>query len=645
MLTLLYQLRNENIISSLDYYFAQFITEQGKACSTATQDLVAFLACLSSYYHQQGYSCLYLNAELWKNPFDLAYRQDKCEILSAIQQKMTEVMPTSLNFQQWQHQLQSHPAFSTAPTTNAPFLLQQYSTQTALYLQRVWQDEHQIATFLAQSKTNSKLNKEQIAIILDKLFPEQDSNPTNEINWQKVAIATAIKQQICLISGGPGTGKTRTVSRLLIGLQWLQLLNHQAPLCIKLVAPTGKAAARLNESISDAIQSMPLADELKNLIPQQASTIHRLLGLSADRLAKYNQNNPLNVDVLVIDEASMIDLSLLATLFRALPASTKVILLGDKDQLASVEAGAILGELGQFLDEGYSLQHAEYLQQVCQQQVNTNHHQTPLRDSLCHLSKSYRFDSQSGIGHLARAINQNNAHQSWQCFTRYADLELINYQNSPAQQVANYAVTQYSRYLEQILAKKNLTQTQIKQIFTLFKQIRFLSALRIGHLGVENLNDLIAEQLRIAKLVYFRQPHEWYSGKAIMVTQNDPNIQLFNGDIGLALPDEDGRLKIWFESENGQFRAISPSRVPANEPAYVMTIHKSQGSEFEHCIMLLPQEFNPILTNELIYTGITRAKKRLTVFADEQIWKTAVYTHTTRQSGLAEQLRMLYATH
>lgn len=651
MLTLLAQLRDNNHISTLDYYFAQFITDKAPHCSLALKDLVALLAALSSYYHQQGHSCLYLTPDCFNNPFGLVYQSDKFEMLTAIQTKIATFIPNK-SFTHWQQQLCQHPAFSSNPTDKCPLLLQQYADQTALYLNRLWQDEFEIAKFLTQAKPTPTLDYEKVTTILAKLFPEshitmeQSPEISNEIDWQKVAVATALKQQLCLISGGPGTGKTRTVSRLLAGLQWLQLSEQKPALSIKLVAPTGKAAARLNESIADAINNMPLAEELKHLIPQQASTIHRLLGLVANRPAKYNPENPLDADVLVVDEASMIDISLLATLFRALRSTTKVILLGDKDQLASVEAGAILGELGQFLIEGYSPAHAEYLQQVCQQQVSTINHHTPLRDSLCHLSKSYRFHAQSGIGHLASAINQDNPTLSWQCFQHYSDIKLIHYHTTqPAQQIADYAVIEYQTYLNQLNQQNTLTLEQIKQIFSLFKQVRILSALRIGTLGIENLNLLIAEQLRKKYLVKFRQAHEWYSGKAIMVNQNDPNIQLFNGDIGLALPDNEGHLRVWFESENGQFRAVSPSRVPSHEPAYVMTIHKSQGSEFEHCIMLLPQEFNPILTNELVYTGITRAKKRLTVFSDENIWKTAIRTHTTRQSGLAEQIKKIYQNH
>ena len=665
MLSLLQELKQQEKITMADYYFAKLIAEKQQAFNypETIQNLAIFLAALCHYEQQKGHTCLPLNAQLFRSAFDLAY--DEQHYLAKIQEKIG-YLPLADNGQQWQQALANHIAFTVQPFEKQAPLAFQFN---ALYMYRTWQDEYRIAHYFQQSATkqnNENLKINAIKQALETFFPAEhcQCSPGEKHPWQKLAVATAIDKNFCLITGGPGTGKTTTVTRLLLALQSL----HQGKLQIKLVAPTGKAAARLTESIYKSIQDLQtregiqISAQLNHQIPKQAETLHRLLGTSYySSKTRYNQENLLDVDVLVVDEASMIDLSLMAKLLQALKPTTKLILLGDKDQLASVEAGAILAELGKFQQQGYSQQHTEYLFATTNEKLPYQEQGVRIRDNLCHLVASRRFGHHSYIGKLANAINQCRVQETFNLFQQAsldlngkneAEIEIFYFdhfydQNTSQEQnrqqcvkfVVEQAVTQYRHYLkliQQVLEEKRPIKECINDIFAAFNQVRFLTALRVGPLGSETLNQLIAERLRQKGLLHFENTRESYIGKPVMITQNDANVGLYNGDIGLYLAEQDAEGKLharyWFE--NGQSELAS--RLPNNELAFAMTVHKSQGSEFEHTFLILPIEANPVLSKELVYTGVTRAKKQLTVFASQGSWKAAISRKTARQSGLGD---------
>lgn len=651
MLTLLYQLKQQQIISSSDYYFAKLIADkqQGAGYSETQQALAILLAALCSYSYQQGNSALILDFKTENNLFNLAYRHLEQDYLSQIKQKINY-----LPIAQWQECLTGHMAFTSAELKQVAPLVFQFG---ALYFYRTWQDEYRVARYFQKAITRnqtslSSQDLSQITQVLAKYFPAQNSADTQGINWQKMAVATALRQSFCVITGGPGTGKTTTVTRLLLALQEL----HCNKLYIKLVAPTGKAAARLTESINGALESLqqreniPLSSELLATLPTQAQTLHRLLGAKRfEETPVFHTQNPLLVDVLVVDEASMIDLPLMAKLVQALQPNCKLILLGDENQLSPVGAGEMLGELSQFSlnPEGqpmpYSPALTHYLQQVAQISLPSDPHVEPIRDALCRLWHSHRFSAQSGIGVLAEAVNKGRWKETLPLFERFDDIALHLF---PAEQTAQAhaawvvesATAHYAPYLKLVQQycrpDANPTETQIAQILHAFNQVRFLSALRGGTLGVEMLNEQMAQALKQQGLAQFKTARDWYLGKPIMITQNDSHIGLSNGDIGLYL----GNRKVYFEQGQGRYRAILASRMPEYEPAFTMTIHKSQGSEFAHTVLVLPAEPNPILSRELIYTGITRAKQRLSIFSPLDIWHNAVRNPIQRQSGLAKQI-------
>ncbi|MDP8175512.1 exodeoxyribonuclease V subunit alpha [Phocoenobacter skyensis] len=647
MLCLLECLKEQKIISELDYQFAKMINQkqQPYGYSQQVQDLAIFLSAFVSYNVMQGNTALDLHSPLANNPFGLKNKNLEEDFYNQILQKIGNITPLD-----WQNILQHHIAFSDNPSKVAPMLFQ----HNLLYFYRYWQSENRIVSYLKQAVTfeqefaKNDLNR----TALTQLFTEQ----TPHIDWQKIAVATALTKNFTLISGGPGTGKTTTVVKILLALQLKQQYSNLPPLNIKLAAPTGKATARLKESISHNLRYFDFPKEVKLQIPTNAFTLHRLLGISPrSDTPKYHRDNPLHLDVLVVDEASMIDLSLMEKMINALPPTTRLIMLGDKDQLASVEAGNIMSELGEFITLGYSEQHCQYLNKVTGYQLATNNAQTPpICDSLCHLRHSYRFNENSGISHLSVQINAQQAVTSWQLFAKFADLHLVEYQAATQfsekikweehciQQIINRAVALYTDYLTLVKQRnKNPDSVSVEHIFTAFNKVRFLSALRVGNFGVERLNERIAEALRLKNLVHFSHQRENYSGKAIMITENTPSSHIYSGDIGLILPDEQGHLRVYFETTmNGKPHSITPSRLPNYEMAYIMTVHKSQGSEFEHTLLILPLTYSPILTKELLYTAITRAKNQFTLFGNEKIWRQMVNAKIQRQSGLMEQLTL-----
>lgn len=646
MLALLHDLKTENIISELNYQFAKMIDRQQQSYdyTPLQQSLAILLSALVSDSVMKGHSCIRLDSTLANNPFGLQGKNLSRPFYQEILQKIDGISPL-----EWQQVLQNHVAFSHDPAQVAPLLFH----NQRLYFYRYWQAENRIAYLLKQAVSSApqNANVELDKQILDQFFVHQENT-----DWQKIAVATALNKNFSLISGGPGTGKTRTVAILLAALQLKQLKQQLPPLKIALAAPTGKAAARLKESITNSLRDLNLPEQLKANIPTQASTIHSLIGIKPNQdLPLYHVNNPLHLDLLVVDEASMIDIFVMEKLFNALRPGTKVVMLGDKDQLASVEAGNSMGELGELIELGYSAEHCQYLEQV------TGYTQSPenpkvatICDSLCHLRHSYRFNANSGIGQIAKQVNEQQAVRSWQIFANpeYTDLKLFTYP-SPTEfaeksqwiqhcvnMITTKAVELYKDYLQKAKARTRSPETvSVSDIFDAFQKVRFLSALRVSELGVEQLNQRIAEALLQAGYIHFKHSRDSYIGKPVLITENVPHLHIFSGDIGLMLPDESGTLRIYFETqENGQHLDILPSRLPDHEPAYIMTVHKSQGSEFEHTLLVMPLNTSPVLTKELVYTAITRAKYQFTLFGDEKTWKQAVKANIQRQSGLKEML-------
>lgn len=524
--------------------------------------------------------------------------------------------------------LTSH--FVGRPGENTPLVIDDAGR---LYLFRYWQYEQKLAGQLRLRASASLIpfNSEDIGPILGRLFPETSS--TLDLDWQKIAVAVAFLRKFCVISGGPGTGKTTTVVKL---LALLVEMSGGKPLQIALTAPTGKAAARLQESIKGVKGALNISPETAQKIPDQVPTIHRLLGYRKNSpYFRHDKRHPLAVDVLIVDEASMVDLALMAKLIDALPETSRLILLGDKDQLASVEAGRVLSDICRKDTNFFS---DEFWGEI-QRTVGTDAMEykslepvSSLEDCLVVLEKSYRFSDESGIGTLAKAINSGHTDQAAKCFhnKKFSDLEQGNYSiTSPKDREAIIALVKegYGGFL---------TVETPQQAFLEYNRFRILCVHRHGRLGVDQMNDWL-ERVLLPRGVS-RQDTLWYAGRPIMIRENDYSLGLFNGDTGITMADDDGKLRVFFLDSAGKTRSLAPFRLPAHQTAYAMTVHKSQGSEFEHVVLVLPEISSPLVGRELLYTAVTRAKKRFTLWGDHAMFLKGMRQRARRDSGLVDLL-------
>lgn len=522
----------------------------------------------------------------------------------------------------WHTLLLASPAVS-AGDEPTPMVL----TGERLYLNRMWCNELTVARFFTEANQPLPVNEEDIKRSLDALFPATDG-----INWQKIAAAVALTRRISVISGGPGTGKTTTVAKLLAAL--VQTANGEK--CrIRLAAPTGKAAARLTESLGAALRQLPLSEEQKTRLPDEASTLHRLLGAQpGSQRLRYHAGNPLHLDVLVVDEASMIDLPMMSRLIDALPSHGRVIFLGDRDQLASVEAGAVLGDICAWVNAGYSPQRAAELSRLTGMPVPCGEQQgaEALRDSLCLLQTSYRFGSDSGIGQLAAAVNRGDKSAMRAVFSQgFTDIGKSSLQTGDDYQtMIDDALAGYARYLQRVR-----DGAPPEEVLAAFSEFQLLCALRDGPFGVGGLNERLEQRLAQKRWLVRHTHSRWYEGRPVMIARNDSALGLYNGDIGVALDRGQG-TRVWFPLPDGTIKSVQPSRLPEHDTAWAMTVHKSQGSEFDHAALILPGQIVPVVTRELVYTAITRARRRLSLYADDRILAQAIATRTERRSGLSD---------
>nr|WP_246881957.1 exodeoxyribonuclease V subunit alpha [Pseudomonas chlororaphis] len=535
-----------------------------------------------------------------------------------------------------------------------------------LYLRRYWAYERRIDNALRQRLAVQEETPADLAERLGGLFGA--ARATGPVDWQKLACALATRGAFSIITGGPGTGKTTTVVRLLALLQ-APAVEAGKPLRIRLAAPTGKAAARLTESISLQVRSLSVDDSVREKIPSDVTTVHRLLGnRPGTRHFRHHAGNRLPLDVLVVDEASMIDLEMMANLLDALPVHARLVLLGDKDQLASVEAGAVLGDLCRDAEAGwYSPQTRRWLEAVSGEQLadsglqedNAGTH--PLAQQVVMLRHSRRFGEGSGIGQLARWVNQQQAEEARRLLAArsHADLYGLSLKGEQDRALERLLLEGhgdgpqgYRHYLSLLRGQRPPADTALedprwtawaRDVLQAFDQFQLLCAVRKGPWGVEGLNQRITASLFKARLIESDQ--QWYEGRPVLMTRNDYGLGLMNGDIGIALklPEheggQDGRrvLRVAFPRNDGQggVRFVLPSRLNDVETVYAMTVHKSQGSEFAHTALILPEALNPVLTKELIYTGITRAKDWFSLIEPRAgVFEEAVRRKVKRLSGL-----------
>ncbi|MGB7397120.1 MAG: exodeoxyribonuclease V subunit alpha [Candidatus Macondimonas sp.] len=495
-----------------------------------------------------------------------------------------------------------------------------------LYGYRHWDLEQRLACALRRrTQWDPLAEAAALRAGLGRLFP--DVGP--EVPLQGLAAALAATGRITVLTGGPGTGKTTTLARMLA-----LLLHLKADLRVALVAPTGKAAARMQEALGAALARLP--PEWHVDLPTQATTLHRLLGLrpGAAHLPRFHRDHPLPVDVLALDEASMVDLGLMTRLLEALPDSARLIVLGDPDQLASVEAGAVLGDLCEHA-AGLRLPQAQRLATLTGWPVpaGTMLDDHPLRDHRVHLTHNYRFGDSPGLARLAAAVNMGDARAVQTLLAGAGAPEVMGLDGSSGEAgLIEQVMAGYAPHLD-ALARG----APAEEVLVLFEAFRVLCAHRVGHHGVEGINARIETALRRAGRL--RGEGMWSPGRPVLVTRNDPGARIANGDVGLILPAVEGGLQVVFRRTDGTLHRISPARLGSWESAFAMTIHKTQGSEFDEVLLVLPPEDSPLLTRNLLYTGVTRARRRLRIIGAPEIWAKALARRQTRASGLAAALR------
>jgi len=540
----------------------------------------------------------------------------------------------------WRQALMSSSVVGTPEAPGSmPLVL---DVEDRLYLHRYFDYERRLAQRLMRaSGTTSQLASDTTALQqrLDGLFAANAANPAlkgDDADWQKLAAALALRGRLTIISGGPGTGKTTTVVNLLACLIELD------PSCrIALAAPTGKAAARMTDAISKRTSHLP--EEIRSKLPTESFTVHRLLGVTpAASGFIHHASNPLAIDALVVDEASMLDLALATKLLEAVPDSARIVLLGDKDQLSAVESGAVFSELS--VDPSLSeacAQDLSTLTGMAADRIRSPEPVTPsaLRDSVVWFNRNFRFARDSGIGRLASLVNAGDAQQALAWLGSGSDPGvrwIDDGSASPSLPTLQRMVAGYAPFVDAV----NRDTADRGAITNAFARFRVLCAVREGPRGVTSLNTHLGRQLRAAlRSIDASETSAWYPGRPVLVLRNDYVLKLFNGDIGITLPDESGELMVFFPEPAGGFRGIAPVRLPHHETAFAMTVHKSQGSEFEEVLVLLPEQRSRVLTRELLYTAVTRARSLVTVCSGTDVLATAISATTRRHSGLLARLR------
>jgi exodeoxyribonuclease V alpha subunit len=637
MKSVLQRLAQAGDISYLSYHFAEFIAQQSNC---KIDDLVPLSAALVSEKNQQGDVCVVLNQYV-----------DELLFTSTT---TSATLPKGIAVSDWQHQLGCSVCVGS-PGSAEPLILE----DNRLYLNRFWFYETQVAQSILDRLNNPVLiDHTRFLPSLRQLFPNVDK--TSDSAGQMIAVAIAASHRFSVISGGPGTGKTTTIIKL------LSLLLSQAPeMHIQLAAPTGKAAMRLVDSIqaqmanlfdSSLINESNLTNDLiRNLIPTQASTIHRLLGYSNQEF-RHSHDHPLDVDCIVVDEASMIDLTLMHHLLDALPTHTIVILLGDRDQLASVAAGNVLGDItGHGLSVGYTPLQVNFIDSIMGSFVpipqNTRSAvdapmQQPIANAIALLKHSYRFKTNSGIGQLARLINQGLGQQAIDLLTGGGE-HLFWHQSigkTLSTEALEWILKQYKTVIQAESADKALLA---------FEKVRILCAIRSGPFGVTEINNRITSRIIQQGWVingsYTEDQNEikqtnlnpdgYHKGQPILIIQNDYELDLFNGDIGMIWPDSLGRLRAYFRNSDNSLRELHLQNLAEHVIAWAMTVHKSQGSEFDTVLLVLPNdEHSYYLSRELFYTGATRARQHLYIHASIASIISSCQIMTKRHSGLAQKL-------
>ncbi len=640
-------------LSPLDLRFAALIGRLAKQPNEG--DLLATTAGLVSKLRSRGHSCLHLDRWAGQS-IKLATHSDQKKDLNSPAGRLP-------SRDAWRSVLERSDLVAVSPSLESiprPLVLDH---RDRIYLWRYWQAEQTLAGDLKNrlaEDTHPDPELERVTPLFRRLFPDASQGP--DIDWQAAAACVALSSSFALISGGPGTGKTTTVTRI---LALLAELDPEAR--IALAAPTGKAATRLEESIADQLTHLPVDPETRGRIPRKASTLHRLLGYSprTDRF-RFGRDLPLSVDVLVVDEASMVDLLMMVSLLVALPPHGRLILLGDRDQLASVDTGFVFGDLttaaglGRGPKPELPVAVAATFQRLSGWQGRPQTSESidgsserpskrPLAGAAVELQVSYRFRSRPGIGALATAIRTGDERAALHTLEDPA-FDDVHLHGLPDKSRAGRVLSELEDPLHACMSAEG-PEEALHRLAT----FRILAATRVGPWGTQRLNRLVESYLESSG---FNTLDRFYSGQPVLIESNDYSTRLFNGDLGMIWQHEGGLWAFFPEEQdsrlnleagpsssgpsNQALRRLPLAKLPPFSTAWSMTVHKSQGSEFDRVLLVLPaKEMGDLLSRELLYTGVTRARKRVDLVAPASILESAIRKTSRRSSGLVDALEQV----
>lgn len=596
-------LKDDYGFNYLDYYFAKVLLEQ----ENAPKYMALFFIMYLSMQTRKGNICI-----------DLANDYGLIEYINS----------WNLNPDDFKSEITSLNAVGNG-SSGSPIVIE----SNLGYLNRFYNYELFFFNWLSKKSGITLVDESNLKKLKNDILPKYFSLETdeNDIDWQKFAALSASLFNFCAVSGGPGTGKTTTIVKI---IAILTELKFPEILDIKICAPTGKAASRLMEALNNVISQIKLDDSVINAIPKKAYTIHRLLGFNpVSSKFIHNKSNRLKADILIVDEASMIDMRLMALLSESLEDNCRLILLGDRFQLASVAPGAVFGDI---CKRGQQIHYSKSYKNILDKFFNTNSISNyftetdfSFSDCITELKKSYRFSDDSGIKKISDSIKDQN----YNLFNKILDFEKTEVQFL---KITNFG--EVKSVLEEYAQKYYLNLLTCKdplQNFQEFSKFMILSPLREGRFGVKNINEIIEKKLFDIKK--YRHNKEWYNGRPVMIQKNDYKNELFNGDTGICMED-DSSLKVFFPLSSKQYRKIHPVRLNDYETVFAMTVHKSQGSEFDNILLILPDDYSEILTKELLYTAVTRAKKKVIICGSKNILKFCINNSVSRSSGLFNKL-------
>ena len=533
-----------------------------------------------------------------------------------------------------------------APGADTPLILD----GSRLYLHKYHRYETGLASSILSRAQLLPFDAETLRCGLELLFGNKNPSP----DWQRCAVMNAAVRNFSVVTGGPGTGKTTTAAKIVLLLLY-QAMKTGEPCRIALCAPTGKAAAHLHTSIRKAAslvrdgskERAKLVDDALPLLPERSHTIHRLLGsIPGSPRFRHNAENPLPYEIIIVDEVSMADIALTSKLVEAVSPDARLVFLGDMDQLSSVEAGSVLGDICDPRGGRYDEAFASLVHDLTGGIVPAEDISIPrgICGSVVYLTESRRFSSDSAIGRAARLVNEGKGESALASIGEDPSVEWVEYALPPLAAAERLSAECAAVILKAARIDASgspfyrwSSHRTPEEFFEAFSKLQILCALRSGVYGSVQCARLVEDLL--VERGYLEGGRNFRHGQTVMITRNDHSLRLFNGDIGVICRNDKGGLRAIFrDHETGEFRSLSPHQLPPHESALALTVHKSQGSEYDRVVLMLPGTDSPVVSKELLYTGITRARSSCVIAGREKLFDSAAARKIERASALGERL-------